>query len=71
MKSLKMTIILADAYTSGEECTSPDIPYEFIRRYVICISVEDDPFAINQGWDELAKAAREHLKGMDPGGFRG
>ncbi len=71
MKALKMTIVLADAYTSGEECTNSDIPYEFVRSYRICVSVEDDPFAVNQGWDTLAMAAREHLKGMDPGGFRG
>ncbi len=69
MKALKLTIILHEAYTSGEECTDPSIPYDFIRSHKICMTVEDDPFAINQGWELLAEGAREQLKDMNPGGF--
>ena len=71
MKALKLTVILHEAYTSGEECTSPDIPYDFIRSNKLCMTVEDDPYAINQGWDLLAEATREYLKDMDAGGFGG
>jgi len=69
VKALRMTVVLREAYTSGEPCTDASIPYELALAQSFCISVEDDPYAINQGWDSLAESARAFLRELDPGGF--
>jgi len=66
---LRMTIVLREAYTSGEPCTDASVDYEPVVIQSFCMTVEDDPYAINQGWDALAASAREFLRELDPGGF--